>query len=172
MVLISSYRLFDGDETVALITEKAAGLTHNMTELSSSKTTSSTEEVKWVGGAWISSFCLRKYLWLSATDSNIVQYKTFTVHLFFEFCHLTRASSSKMDDLCRQLVASSIINGRTFVADLSRAPSKLALHLIDHDGGERGGHRCLSTCPLVLAKSNLLNKWLYIHIHIEPSSGH
>ena len=46
IILISNYRLFDGDETVALITEKAAGLTHNMTELSSSKTTSSTEEVK------------------------------------------------------------------------------------------------------------------------------
>ena len=65
-----------------------------------------------------------------------------------------------MDDLCRQRVASSIINGRTFATDFSRAPSKLAMHLIDHDGGERRGHRCLSTCPLVLANSNLLNKWL------------
>ena len=129
IILISNYRLFDGDETVALITEKAAGLTHNMTELSSSKTASSTEEVKWVGGAWISCFCLRKYLWSSATDSN-VQYKTSpSISSLNSVSQKNRASSSKIDDQFRQLVASLIINGRTFAA----------LHLIDHDGGERWG---------------------------------
>ena len=50
MVLIcpfffSNHRLFDGDETVALITDKAAGLTHTEAVHSSSKITE-FEEVK------------------------------------------------------------------------------------------------------------------------------
>ena len=40
-----NYRLFDGDESVALIANKAAGLTHNELE-DTSITKSSTEEIK------------------------------------------------------------------------------------------------------------------------------
>ena len=40
----SNHRLFDGDETVAFISDKAAGLTHTETVHSTSK--GSTEEVK------------------------------------------------------------------------------------------------------------------------------
>ena len=42
----NNYRLFDGDESVALIANKAAGLTHNELEDTSITKSSSTEEIK------------------------------------------------------------------------------------------------------------------------------
>ena len=45
-----NHRLFDGDESVALIANKAAGATHTDNELEDPSITksSSTEEIKWV----------------------------------------------------------------------------------------------------------------------------